>query len=419
MKLSLKSVNGKLRLLAQRVGRGLKFVLDCCCETTESFVIGYNCCEGWGSVPRIAIRLDIARQLESECRWDWALMVRVRGNESCYRLTPFQIVSQDEIAGLAVIDNRNQIECVPNSRTYPGVQCGTQSCPPCPTNCCFVHVYPKDCPDFHGRLNQNPKGNICCSWGRDYTITVQYNTRLVEEYYDVFGVLYTKNIVRFNGRDVVRNRVCDPQGNQGGTPTCLEGNHYKSQEFMTAREGTTFEEFRLDRCITLGYPDRFSTPVPGPTVPPAWPSVMIFPCRPSRTLLRNPDGSAFVDIKLDDDCSAIDRVCEDLENFVSTMKYTADRDQGIDETYTTTFRYGLGCLQGSVYFDQISETVSRPDNKLLARRFFRHEASFSVVVNSSTFCPPSICDGYAQTGNMVTLPGLPVPQPIQGALNLL
>ena len=422
MKLSLKAVNGKLRLLAQRVGQGLKFVLDCCCDEpqTDSFVVGYNCCEGWGSIPRIAIRLDIARQLESGCQWEWALMVRLNGGESCYRLTPFQVISREQTAGMIVVENRNQVECVPNSRTYPGVRCGTETCPPCPANCCFIHIYPKDCPDFHRVPDENPKNNICCSWGRDYTIRIRYNTRLVEEFYGLTGGFVNRNIYQWAGDETTRRLVCNE--NAGPTPDdirCIEAQHYRRVE-STLNPEANFED-RINRCITPAYPVRQTAPIYGPNNTIEWPSVTVFPARPGRRRSVNENGTIFIAIGFDSGESPFEDgpVCEELDNFVSVQQTTADRDTWIETIYTTTFRYGISCLQGSSYFDQMEEVVSRPDNTLLSRRTFRHEASFLVTVNSSTFCPPTVCEGYAQTGNVIVFPGWPPPQPIQGALNLL
>lgn len=431
MKLSLKAVNGKLRFLAQRVGQGLKHVLDCCCVTPQQnlYVVGYNCCEGWESVPRIAVKLDIVRQLESQCSWEYALIVRLAGNESCFQLValfgntiPYYVFSTREAAvaaGLTIVEDRNLIQCVTNNRENPQVRCGTQSCPECPRNCCFVHIYPKECPDFHRLPTDKPKENLCCSWGRDYTITINYNTRLVEEYYNLIGELYVKNVVTYSGSEVVRRIMCDANDpDVPGGIECLSASHYKSQEFTT-RDGTTFSEERLNRCITPAYPVRQSAPIYGPGDTVVWPSVTVFPARPGRTVGINPDGSSYTTITFDGgDLNVDGPVCNDLDEFVSSLIYAVDRNDTTEERFTTTFRYGLTCLQGSSLFDQTREVISRPDNTLYARVRFVHRASFSVAINSNTFCPRTVCDGYAQTGNIVSLSGLP-PQPIQGALNLL
>jgi hypothetical protein len=427
MKLSLKSINGKLRILAQRIGQGLKFVAECCCYANQNnlFVIGYNCCEGWGSIPRIAVRADIASQLERECQWEWALMVRVGGSESCFRLTPFQVVPREETAGLVIVENISQIECVPNNRSYPGIRCGTQTCPICPANCCFTHIYPKECPDFHRVPQENPKSNICCSWGRDYTIIISYQTRLLEEFYSLTGTPSSRSFTQRSGREVMRRLVCGE--NAEGTPDdirCIEAQHYLRNDFESFLDPNlnTSGEDRTDRCITLAaYPVKQTPIIYGPGNTPIWPSVIIFPSRPGFRRILNENGTTFTSIVFGEGDSPLmdGPVCQDLDNFVSTEQTTADRDIWIETRYRTTFRYGLVCLQGSIFFDQVEEVVEMPSNILLSRRTFRHEAAFSVRVNSSTHCPPTVCDGYAQTGNVITLPGWPPPQPIQGALSLL
>lgn len=349
-------------------------------------------------------------------------MVRVGGSESCFRLTPFQVVPREETAGLVIVESISQIECVPNNRSYPGIRCGTQTCPICPTNCCFTHIYPKECPDFHRVPQENPKSNICCSWGRDYTIIISYQTRLLEEAFGYLGQPTSRRLEEYSGREVMRRLVCGE--NAEATPDdirCIEAQHYRRNDFESFVDpnlNTSFED-RTDRCLTQAYPVKQTPIVYGPGNTIVWPSVIVFPSRPGFKRLQNENGTVFTEIAFDaSGAPGFDPLCRELDNFVSTQQLTGDRDVEMEAIVRTTFRYGLVCLQGNILFDQVQEIVQRSTNILLARYTFRHEASFSVRVNSSTHCPPNVCDGYAQTGNVISLPGLP-PQPIQGALSLL
>lgn len=451
MKLSLKAVNGKLRFLAQRVGQGLKHVLDCCCETqppppSDRYVIFGDCC-GLPS-PLIAVKVSLVVEFANECSNNIGfVVVRVIGQERCYSAfwpptSPTLSLETVRSMNIQPFDTRNQIQCVETKTTNPPFQCRTESCPECPRDCCIAIVYgTRQCPDIQDRSWFNPASDpsdlFCCSYGRQCTSTWRHNYRLEEKTYtycatdsgDCFGNrLLDESLTQYSDEEVRRFTRCLENGTSPEFGSeCISHNHYARQYARS-----------LDPCTgsVTGVSDRqfqrWNTCVDGPSVGPL-PPEEFFPARPRRTFDIGPFCNGEDPIETFDEVGNFNRndppVCQDVDNNVTIKRRGSDRDCSTysQETTTTTIRYDVNCLRGSYYFDQFTEVrgygmTCPPDGSLLYTRRITRSASYFITIDATEYCDPTLCDQYRRRPNAMmpfTRQDVFNSQPIQGALNLL
>ncbi|NBW11776.1 MAG: hypothetical protein EBR82_27465 [Caulobacteraceae bacterium] len=130
-------------------------------------------------------------------------------------------------------------------------------------------------------------------------------------------------------------------------------------------------------------------------------------------------------VNITPDCGSItgdvtNTVCTNLVGFRSIQRQQLDRNQFIETEWLTTFRYGVGCFQGSYLFDQMATQrqygLGCPrDGAILSRRHVITQADYSIRTIARDNCDPSACNGFQTPDQMqVTLPLAPLP--IEGAL---
>jgi len=458
MKLSLKSINGKLRILAQRIEQGLKFVADCCCITqppppSDRYVIFGDCC-GLSEAPAIAVKVSLVIEFVNQCSNNIGfVVVRLPGQDRCYsaRWPPDQLTLSLETVlslGIQPLDTTQQVQCVETRIENPPFQCRTTSCPECPRDCCLALVYgTRQCPDIQssGWFNpaSDPSDLICCSYGRQCLATWRHTYRTQERSYGscspesggCFGNrILNESLTQYADEEVRRFVRCNADGTSPGDygVECISHNHY-ARELSRSLDpcsgsvtGINDREFeRWSRCV--------ENTDPGVLIRGPLPPSIFFPARARRVVVNRSlcDGGGTAEYieeetRFNQDLPS---VCEDVENEVVIRQTEIDRDCSVyqREITTTTFRYGVSCLQGSYYFEQSTEVRAYgfgcpPDGSLLYTRDIRRSASYFINVEATEYCDPTLCDQYRRrfgaSAPITRVDNFNAP-PVQGALSLL
>lgn len=472
MKLSLKAVNGKLRLLAQRVGQGLKFVLDCCCETQgePDLHLFYECCD---PVPRFAITNQAYNALTSRCPQvdpPQFMLVKFRGAEDniCYRegdLGNGRISREEAVRlGYTIYETPATFDCSRGDGTRDN-RCGWSGCRQCyPNQCCLTQLYDKECSLSLLIPNSVPKKNVCCNYGRvlrrraSYSQTIQHFRRtflnqgvsdsfcaagcyaplnrdreyeqLVYNIEDEFTKCFDNgDPVGSDGSWLQRNlrndryyrveRIRTVYGFDGdpNLPTCLSSRDEVLSDLTindnnVPNNNTIFPFFwpnRLQRISSQPLPPRDNCF--GFWFLPFYPAILDTP----NTYF--PFGEAQIQ-------------CDDVYGHVyeCIIAYGTYRLKIITDRYT----HSASCNQGQYSLAYAVEVYSHrpqgwpeneplcpPENTLLERFRIDVSCTYFIETLSRTNCDPQTCNGYAKTGNMTPVPFPLLPQPIQGALNLL
>lgn len=435
MKLSLKAVNGKLRFLAQRVGQGLKHVLDCCCETPEDTVFIFKeCCD---ETPGFAISKAAYDQLTANGCFTRETsgrpnLLRRTGSNICYKdasdiLNPLT-KSQAIAAGYEIIDDIANLVCV-NPTSNSSLRCFAeeQDCRECPTQCCIVTLFRKNCPDV--TITETlPKANICCNLGRQARRVYRESLRYQETEYTylngsefpdpwcpITGCLQELFLRTYstqtNLEDVSIYTRC-PTGTTGTSAECVTRNYYEKSDGVSRR--WAFREPRTTDTNCLQYEDvPFNEEYRNNDCGPAGNIYGNFPPRIRRSPRPRPECDVYNWIDGNPICQDIDNTCTyvDLQNGMTTKT-------------RTVFEYEVGCFQGSAryrveYEVRTNNGFASPclPNKFLFKSTLERTWSYSILTTRRDNCPSNACSGYEQTGLIAS--SFEGPQPIQGALNLL
>lgn len=388
-------------------------------------------------------------ELNRTCEIGVDLVVRLSGRSGCF--TPSSQTrnvtkEQAEQQGLVVVDDIAMLSCVRTSERFPADRCYTESCPECPSDCCLLNYFRHVCPDIAVKVINNgvpdPKQNRCCNYGREAEAIWTYSTRTTEELYTSFTrgeggtdgcapgcydeLMTFRRRAQTYRRYANRFRACDADGTIPDIAVdCISG------EFYNLIETTNRIRNNPDNC--LSYVDDVNVQESRNSdcwtdIAAGYPLSPLFPRRACRSLIRNYDDSLFILIQ--EDCGEVGStvtpftVCDDLASVRSVQRQLLDRNAYSEMEYLTTFRYGVDCFQGRYLFDQMVTTrfygLGCPrDGALIARSHTVTEASYSIRTTARDNCDPRSCDGFRRTDRNVTLPGLPVPQPIVGALEFL
>lgn len=449
MKLSLKNVNGKLRLVVKSVGDVLKFVKDCCCKNPllDNYVLFNDCC-GNSDTPPIAVKVSLVIEFSNQCSNGLSfVVVRIPGQEKCYSASwpptyPTVSLSVVQAAGLQIFDNNQQIRCVDTQRTSPPNKCNTETCPECPDNCCIAVTYsPRNCPDVQqgGWFDppvSDPANFFCCSYGRQCTARYLHNFRIeIKRFsYCATGDTCLGNRLQqitlqeqFNDETYKYTR-CRADGTRPEFPVeCLSHNNYQRYYFQNLNSCT-------GQTIDIGDQQFFpgcsrDDPLNVGNFP--FPPRSLFPYRP-RVLQQidrfcgNDRQINVYEERFQSDSS--DSVCENVENETNVVHLVYERDCSIYErtTITTTIRYEVSCNRGSYFFDQRFESRAYgmgcpPDGALTGTTRITRNSSYSIDINATELCDPSLCDQYRRrtAGSPILPQNFFANQTSQGALSLL
>lgn len=412
---------------------------SCCCPETERYLRLFNCCDlqTYKVISVTAYNVVVDRCPLNDRGFD--LILRVQGDPACYRVDLFSISrEQAETAGLGIIDDPEQVRCVPTSTAFPSFRCYTETCPPCTTDCCLLGLYRKNCPELIA--DATLKANVCCNYGRQATRIESYESRTTEEGYTFlnsdgfdawcpggcFSEMFTyRRQSQEAGRQTVRYTRCDATGNPVNLVECLDGQHYRASSGIRRR--WAFRDPRPTDTNCLQYDDIID-PQPveenfrgciGMSNEPPILAPPTFPPRLRYTTAPGPGGTI---------CRTIGEfgtlLCQDLSNHRSSCVVLETGGYREIETTTTTYRFNVSCYQGSSYLEQLIERRAYGaecpvDGSLVARRTIMRRASYSIQTNSRSLCPSNACDGFQREGDVTTGFGLPIaPLPIEGALGL-
>ena len=416
----------------------------CCCADVGVVYVFVECCD---RLPRFVLTKAAMDALLARCAFSadqLAAMVRRPGSDVCYSYDgAYRTLTREQAVALGyeVIEDSSLLLCVDTTRpdrVANRCNAAPQDCRPCPRQCCLMRVWRARCPD-PTKVETLPKANLCCNYGRVARRTLYYSRRYERSDFIVLNATgsvdpfcppgcYVDLLLRQggfveSGREVARFTACDEdlQIPDNGGFECLEAEHYQREYGFDRR--WPFRDFRPGDANCLAFEDvnqydnerrtsecRDFFLVPGG-----------FPSRARRTLQRNDDGSV---------CNILDRNGDE--------EFCGDRFQGTcttvipnvsATTVTTTYRYSVGCRQGSYFM--LKEIESRlPDNvdpscpqaagALIYRERFQEEYTWSIATERADGCPADVCDGYQREGTYSTFPTAPgVVTPADGAFLFL
>jgi hypothetical protein len=476
MKLSLKSINGKLRILAQRIEQGLKFVADCCCinQGEPNLILFLECCD---SVPRFAVTRQAYDILVQRCPRTvdlplyQPLIVKINNaeNEACYREGDItqQITREEAVRlGYTIYDNPDSFRCSRGDNA-PSRLCGWSECRECyPNQCCLTELYDKECSYSFLVPNSTPKKNICCNYGRKlrrratYTQTIQrsrwtfLNNSVQSSFCNVgcYSPLPRERFfeqLSYNIEDEFTK--CDDLGQPlGGVDSWNQTNirndrSYRIEDIFT-RYGfdgdvnlptcmSSRDEVRAslqindndirdnNRIFPFFWPGRTQR-VQSQALPPRdncfgfW---FLTPFTQDGSIITSGAYIPYGPTQLQ---------CDDVFGHVyeCVIAYGAYRLRIITDRY----QYGTACDRGQYILSQTIEVIANrpqgwPENEplcpaqgtLLERIRVDVSCTYFIESVSRSWCNPRTCDGYARTGTISPIPFPIIPQPIQGALSLL
>jgi len=439
------AIDGRVRAANRRLVTNA-LGAPCCCPSARSFRLFYNCCDLGNAVPILAVSEAVVLHLQATCESGVDLVVRLGGRADCFSpgsQTQNVTREQAESMGLVIVDDAARLTCQATDESFPVDRCYTQTCPECPGECCLLNYFRHQCPDARVVIIDNGvpdrKRNRCCNYGREAEAIWTHSRREVVEGYTSFQYYEPTNgcgpgcydeLLAFRTRRQTyqryhnRFRACDADGT---TPDrvidCISG------EFYTRIEQTTRRRDNLDNC--LAYVDDVNDNESRSTdcwtdLASGYPISPLFPRRPSRSNVRNYDGTIWVNIEPETGSVTNDldgTVCEDVSNFRSIQRQLLDRDQYTETEWLTTFRYGVDCSGGSYLFDQMATTrvygLGCPrDGAILGRVHIVTQSSYSIRITARDNCDPASCNGFQRPEP--TGPALPFsPEPVPGALEFL
>lgn len=450
MKLSLKNVRGRMRLVVKSIGNAMSFVKDCCCFNQDNVYLFAECCDG---IVRFAITQRFFYDINDRCRPYY--IVKRTGDTACHTLANGGLPitrTQAENLGYPVFDiGETSIVCYPTDPTV-SQNCGAlpDVCRPCPTQCCLVQIYPKNCATYLQIPDPLPKNNYCCNYGSHLRRTMNYDYSLLEidntSYFDGIendpycpsgcqGPFFKSRGYReVSYTETTELKSCDINGQPlGDQVVSCNASFYQRREESHRRYGFQGEE----GLACLEYRDYQGLNEETRDNECRFPYV-IFP--PEQYWRQRPGvtrGSAFgegcspgaiVPITNGDTVS-YRLLCEDLNGYVYEC---IDRQYGIRTVQTTTYHYDAGCYSGlqrlEITTDRYaikpdgwddSRPVCPPVGRLMRRTIYKESCSYSIQSLSNINCGPYICEGYAKHGTLSSFPINPNPLPITGALSLL
>jgi len=453
MKLSLKDVRGKLRLVVKSVGDTLRFVKDCCCVRSDGVYLFAECCDG---VVRFAITQQFYYDLNPRCSQQYTTdyIVKQTGSTACYTLANGGLPisrAEAERLGYPIFDiGDTSIVCYPRDPTSIE-NCGAAPdvCRPCPTQCCLVQIYPKNCSQYLQIPDPLPKNNYCCNYGSHLQRTMNYEYSLTSidngSYFDgiendpycppgCHGLFFkNRSLDQVSYTETTELKSCDDNGQPlSDQVISCDASYYRRREETYRRygfqgeEGIACLEYRdyvarqeeeRDNVCRFPYvifpPERFWRQRPGLSSG----SCFGEGCRPGCIILA-PNGT-----------ESIRLVCEDLNGYTYEC---IDRQYGRRTVQTTTYHYDAGCYAGTQRIEVTTDVytikpdgwddsrpVCPPEGQLIYRQIYRESCNYSIRSLSRLNCGSNVCDGYARNGTLSSFPTNPNPQPITGALTLL
>lgn len=464
MKLSLKAVNGKLRFLAQRVGQGLKHVLDCCCETQGEpyLILFFECCD---EIPRFAITQQVYDELTRRCPQvdpGQFMLVKFRGseNETCYvegDSFTGRILREEAVRlGYTIYETADIFDCSRGDGATPN-RCGWSECPLCyPNQCCLTELYNRDCTFWALNVNSDPTKNVCCNYGRKIRRTARYSetcqrtrwtflNNAVQDSFCNIGCYAPLPRERAYSQVVWETEDEFEKCNDNGESQYVRTNLSRLRQQRDQRFFTKYGfdgDPRLSTCLSsleeeLANLNIIDDDVPldflARILPSRWPQRLarVTPgqgCQGHWFFGPGCGGFASEGARLPNERA--ETQCEDVYGHVfrCTLPQTGYRFEVSTERYT----HSMSCNSGQYDLFQIyslystrplgwpeNEPLCPPENTLLERVIVTVSCTYFIETLSRTYCDPRACDEYRRTGTISPITAPAIPPSTVGALTLL
>lgn len=370
MKLSLKNVEGRLKLLVKNTLGKLKLVMDCCCVGDDLVEPYSECCDG-------GLTVYVPQAMIQGLGCPSEVVIKLLG--SCFRRTTMEPIRRAVAIqlGYRVIDGTVTIECANT--------CQTEPCPVCPDNCCIIRHIPATCEETNGQL-------ICCNRGsyihvvarkdihRNYTGFTSVNGS--DDGYCPPGCNWGYESIRVDDTEYDEwngtYKKCDESGSaEYPTVTCSRNllnthnqidTHYGFEggvagPCLASVETPTYSEYRDDACN--GY---MPMTVADDWLPPPY---------------YTPNGAGpFCTL------DGYQEVYDNIPGKRQTCTYSLNRSR---ECFTGSYVLQIDCVT-RIHPNAPLESCP-PPNAVTAYSSNREVYEYSILKLSDHFCNPSFCDG--------------------------
>ena len=368
MKLSTKTISGKIRLLVKNVSDKFSFVIGCCCGDAGLLLKFTDCCND-----TVDIYVPFSVIDETRC------VDTIRYNNVCFRRTDTTITQAEAIKlGYQIVTDAAQIQCA---------RCQSAPCPQCPEQCCKIVFVPGSCED---EIAQNIENWECCNRGTEYTMAAfKVNRQQYRSFTSVNGsgdycpAGCTDGLENFyrnyneseSWNGIYRN--CDNECQRDGTSDCTR-DYVRTEELLVTRYGfnggvagqtcfqsvetPTFVEYRDNYCNTVPYPEDL---LPGPYIIPAGIG------NESEALVCEFNGV---------------RIYDNVPGYRRTCTYTLTRNRGC---YSGQFQLQIDCIT-KIHPSAPPETCP-PPNTVTAISTDSYNVGYSLQPTSYRCCDRDYC----------------------------